>query len=366
MWPFANQEVTMFDEMAAKFDSEDAKWQAVVARDSAADGAFWLGVITTGIYCRPGCPARTPKRENVKFYRSRATARQDGLRPCKRCHPDEPPLAERQAKAVQAAVDIIKAAEVPPKLADLASAVGLSQHHFHRLFKAQLGVTPKQYADALKADRLKTSLVSGNRVTDAVYDAGYSAPSRMYEQATARLGMSPQQVKGKASGQELRYVITTCWLGRVIVAATEKGICAIQFGETDERLIEGVREVYPNAELTVAEAGSDYEAWVEDTLRFIEAPLTAPTMPLDVRGTAFQEQVWRALMTIPPGEKLSYSEVAEKIGKPKSIRAVANACGANRLAIVIPCHRVIGKSGSGGYRWGVERKEKILEREEGV
>ncbi len=354
----------MLETTMTRYDTEEARWAAMERRDAAAEGAFWIAVQTTGIYCRPGCPARMPKRENVSFFDTRDAARMAGFRACKRCKPDEPALAERQAKAVAAAVKLIEAAAAAVKLDDLALRVGVSPHHLHRLFKSQLGVTPKQYADALRAGRLRDILAAGGRVTDAVYDAGFGAPSRMYDQAGARLGMAPSEIKRQGENMEIRYTIADSWLGRALVAATEKGICCIQFDDDDQMLTDELQQRFPNATLAEAEAGSDYAGWVQQTLAFIEEPATAPSMPLDIRGTAFQEQVWRALMTIRAGETKTYSEVAKAIGKPKAVRAVASACGANKIAVIIPCHRVIGKDGSvTGYRWGTERKQKLLARE---
>ncbi|MCI5044538.1 MAG: bifunctional DNA-binding transcriptional regulator/O6-methylguanine-DNA methyltransferase Ada [Aquisalinus sp.] len=349
-----------------RFVSEDARWKAICSRDVTAEGAFWVAVRTTGVYCRPGCPARLPRRENVDFYETQAAARAAGFRPCKRCQPDDPPLAERQARLVARAANMIEQAETPPTLDELSNQIGVSPHHLHRLFKAQLGITPKQYATAKRARKLQAALAAGTRVTDAVYDAGFNAPSRMYEQSVPRLGMTPGRARQKGQGEEVRFTLAESWLGRTLVAATEKGICSIQFGETDEEMMDALRACFPLADFTEAETGSAYADWVEQTLAFIEKPLVAPSMPLDVRGTAFQEQVWRALMRVQPGETRTYGEIAKSIGKPKAVRAVASACGANRLAVVIPCHRIIGKDGAmSGYRWGIKRKEQLLERERG-
>ncbi|MCI5046109.1 MAG: bifunctional DNA-binding transcriptional regulator/O6-methylguanine-DNA methyltransferase Ada [Aquisalinus sp.] len=348
----------------SRFTNDEARWQAICARNAAAEGAFWIAVSTTGVYCRPGCPARLPKRENIVFYETRAAARAAGFRPCKRCQPDEPPLAERQARLVEQAVKMIEQAETPPTLDELSNKIGVSPHHLHRLFKAQLGVTPKQYATARRAGKLQAALAAGTRVTDAVYDAGFNAPSRMYEQSGQRLGMTPGKARQKGQGEDVRFTLAESWLGRTLVAATEKGICSIQFGDTDEEMMEALRARFPLADLTEAETGSAYADWVEQTLAFIEQPLAVPSMPLDVRGTAFQEQVWRALMRVQPGETRTYTDIAKSIGRPKAVRAVASACGANRLAVVIPCHRIIGKDGAmSGYRWGIKRKEQLLEKE---
>ena len=353
-------------DMTEDTEETDRYWQALLARDSAYEGRIWWAVTTTGVYCRPGCPARTPKRENVRFYRTREEARAAGFRPCKRCRPDEPPQAERHADAVRRAIALIEQAEEQPSLKQVADAAGLSPHYLHRLFKKQLGITPKQYGDALRAGRLRDALAEGRSVTEAVYEAGYGAPSRMYEKAASRHGMNPGELRKEGENMEIRYRIADSWLGRTLVAATEKGVCCIQFGDEDRPLIEELGNRFPKATLEPAEDRSGYADWIDDTLAAIEAPEHRHPLSLDIQGTAFQEQVWRALMTIPAGETVTYSDLAHAIGKPKAVRAVAAACGANKLAVVIPCHRVIGKDGKlTGFRWGIERKRQLLDRERG-
>ncbi|WP_306251826.1 bifunctional DNA-binding transcriptional regulator/O6-methylguanine-DNA methyltransferase Ada [Parvularcula sp. IMCC14364] len=350
----------------SRFDCDEMRWQAFVTRNKQAEGAFWIAVKTTGIYCRPGCPARTPNRENVEFYASRGAARASGFRPCRRCKPDAPSLLERQASTVAAAAKIIAEAKSPPTLAALSTAVGMSAHHLHRLFKRHLGVTPRQYADSLRARRLRSALARQDRVTDAIYDAGFTSPSRMYAQAQSRLGMPPRQALNQGKGEDIRYTLAKSWLGRTLVAATDKGICAVQFGKSNATLLAELQGRFPGANLTKAEPGSPYEQWVSETLAVIDAPASSPSMPLDVRGTAFQEQVWRALMHVPSGSTQSYSDIAAEIGKPSAVRAVATACGANKLAVIIPCHRIVSKAGSlSGYRWGLDRKQKLLNKESG-
>lgn len=342
----------------------DRYWQALLERDDAYEGKIWWAVVTTGVYCRPGCPARTPKRENVRFYKTRAEARKAGFRPCKRCLPDGPPQSVRHAQAVSAAVAFIERAQEQPSLEEIAREVALSPHYLHRIFKKQLGITPKQYGDALRAGRLREAIAAGGSVTAAVYEAGYGAPSRMYEKATARHGMKPGELRRKGENMEIRYRIAESWLGRALVAATEKGVCCIQFGEADAPLIEELGQRFPKAVLEPAEEASDYAIWIDETLAAVEAPEQSHHLSLDIQGTAFQEQVWRALMEIPSGKTVTYSELATAIGKPKAVRAVAAACGANKLAVIIPCHRVIGKDGKlTGFRWGIERKQQLLTRE---
>jgi AraC family transcriptional regulator of adaptative response/methylated-DNA-[protein]-cysteine methyltransferase len=346
------------------YASEEARWNAVQQRDEAAEGHFWFSVATTGVYCRPSCAARRPRRENVAFYDHREAAEKAGFRPCKRCRPDLPPRAERQRDLVAVACRALEEGETPPALAELADTAGLSPHHFHRLFKSVTGITPKQYGSARRAGRMKQALKNGADVTSAIYDAGYGGNSRFYEEAAARLGMTATSFRKGAEGKMIRYGIAQAWLGTVLVAATEKGICAILFGDDVSELSDDLARRFPKARFEPAEPGSDFQSWIAQTLRFLEAPQARFELPVDIAGTAFQEQVWRALQTIPSGHTASYAEVAERIGKPAAVRAVASACGANPIAIVIPCHRVVRSDGGlGGYRWGVERKQSLLKRE---
>ncbi|NHK28685.1 bifunctional DNA-binding transcriptional regulator/O6-methylguanine-DNA methyltransferase Ada [Parvularcula flava] len=346
------------------FETEDSRWEAVRTRAKAADGHFWLGVTSTGIYCRPGCPARTPKRENVRYFPSPGAARAAGLRPCKRCKPDGEGLPARDSAMVQTICRMIEEAETPPSLADLAAQQALTPGHLSRLFKGQLGITPRQYADAVRDERLKTALQGEGRITDALYDAGFNAPSRAYESAGKRLGMTPGDAKAGGKGQVIRYAMATSWLGRTLVAATEKGLCAVQLGDDDDALVAALAQRFGKAQLEEAEPGSPYRQWIDDALAAIERPEEAASLPLDIQGTAFQEQVWQALRRIPAGQTVTYGELATAIGRPTATRAVAAACGANHIAVIIPCHRVIGKDGSlTGYRWGKERKAKLLKAE---
>lgn len=343
---------------------DDPRWAAVLARDTASDGAFFYAVRTTGVYCRPSCGARTPRPENVEFHRSPEAAEQAGFRPCRRCRPDLPPLAERQATVVADLCRLIDGAEAPPTLHQLAVHVGLSPHHLHRLFKAQTGLTPKAYAAARRAERLRAGLAQGATVTDAVYAAGYNASSRFYAQAEQMLGMTPKRYRAGGRQAAIRFAIGECSLGAILVAASERGLCAILLGDDPAALARDLQDRFPQATLLGGEAG--FEAWVAQVVGLVEAPKVGLNLPLDIRGTAFQQRVWQALRDIPPGQTASYSEIARRLGQPKAVRAVAGACAANALAVAIPCHRVVRTDGSlSGYRWGVERKRALLEREAG-
>lgn len=344
------------------YGSDEARLAAVRTRDAAADGHFVYSVATTGVYCRPSCAARPARRENIAFHADGAAARAAGFRPCKRCRPDEPPLAARHAAAIAAACRAIDEAEETPPLADLATLAGMSPYHFHRVFKAATGVTPKAYASARRAARLRTGLEGGERVTDAIFDAGYGSSSRFYEHAGERLGMTPAAFRDGGRDVVLRFAVGRCSLGAVIVAASDRGIAAIELGDDPQRLVEGLQDRFPKATLIGGDEG--FEALVAKVVGFVEAPSTGLDLPLDVRGTAFQERVWRALRAIPAGMTATYTDVAAAIGMPRAVRAVAQACAANPAAIAIPCHRVVRTDGSlSGYRWGIERKRALLERE---
>ncbi|WP_265944148.1 bifunctional DNA-binding transcriptional regulator/O6-methylguanine-DNA methyltransferase Ada [Dechloromonas sp. A34] len=343
----------------------DPRWAAVLARDPAADGDFWYAVRTTGVYCRPSCGARTPRPENVEFHSSAAAAEAAGFRPCRRCRPDLPPLAERQARLIGELCRLIDAADSPPTLHQLAAHAGLSPHYLHRLFKAQTGLTPKAYAAAQRAGRLRAGLAQGGSVTDAAYAAGYNASSRFYAQADQLLGMTPKSYRAGGSEVEIRFAIGQCSLGAILVAASQRGLCAILLGDDPAALARDLQDRFPKATLHGGDAG--FEAWVAQVVGLVEAPGIGLKLPLDIRGTAFQQRVWQALREIPAGQTASYSEIARRIGLPKAVRAVAGACAANALAVAIPCHRVVRTDGSlSGYRWGVERKRALLDREAGT
>jgi AraC family transcriptional regulator of adaptative response/methylated-DNA-[protein]-cysteine methyltransferase len=335
----------------------DEAWVAVLRRDRGADGRFVTGVLTTGIYCRPSCAARHPKRENVRFFRDGADAAAAGLRACLRCRPDQ---VSREAAALARAVRMLEEAEEAPPLERLAEAAGYSAFHFHRLFKRATGVTPAAYARARRASKMREKLDSEERVTDAIYDAGFSGPGRFYAEAKARLGMTPTAWRGGGRGETIRWALADTSLGPMLVAATGKGICRLSFDEGEAEL----RARFPHAR--VEEGGAAMAQLVERTVAAVEAPERPHDLPLDVRGTAFQEAVWRELSRVPPGESVSYAALAAKAGKPGAARAAGTACGANSVAILIPCHRARRGDGSpGGYAWGLERKAKLICRERG-
>ena len=336
---------------------EKAAWAAVLRRDKGRDGDFVTGVMTTGIYCRPSCAARHPRRENVRFFTTGREAAAAGLRPCLRCRPDE---ISRESVALEQAFQLIDRAEMMPSLAELAGAVGYSTHHFHRLFKRATGVTPAAYARGRRARTMTESLEANARVTDAIYDAGYSGPGRFYADAKTRLGMTPSAWRDGGRGATIRWAIADTSLGRMLVAATDKGICRLSFDEDEQAL----KRRFPNA--AIAAGGTAMAELVERTVAAVEAPGRPHDVPLDVRGTAFQEAVWRELSRIPPGEVLSYAALAARAGKPGAARAAGTACGANQIAILIPCHRARRGDGSpGGYAYGLERKAALLAREAG-
>lgn len=335
--------------------SEKLAWSAFEARDRSFDGRFVVAVRTTEIYCKPSCPARRPRRENVRFYADGSEAKAAGFRPCLRCRPDE---AARDSQAVARAAGLIEKAEEAPTLTELAGEVGYAPHHFQRLFKRALGVSPAEYARALRAKRAEKHLKENERVTDAIYDAGYSAPSRFYEDAKDRLGMTPSAWRDGGRGATIRYVVADSPLGPLLIAATDKGICRLTFGEDESAL----RRRFPNAEI-LADDGT-IAPWVEGALKAIRAPAEAPEVPVDVRGTAFQEAVWRELRKIPLGETRSYADIAAAVGEPGAVRAVGTANGSNPVSVLVPCHRVIRSDGSlGGYGGGLENKKKLLEAE---
>jgi len=342
---------------------QDPRWRALSARDPAADGEFFYAVKTTGVYCRPSCGARTPRPENVEFYASTASAESAGFRPCQRCRPDLPPLAERQAQTVADLCRLIAAAETPPGLQQLAAHAGLSTYHVHRLFKRLTGLTPKAWAAAQRADQVRSGLAQGASVTSAFYAAGFNSSGRFYEQSNKLLGMRPGDYRAGGTHNEIRFAIGQCSLGAILVAASARGICAILLGDEAEPLLQNLQERFPKALLIGGDAA--FEGWVAQVVGLVEAPRIGLALPLDVRGTAFQQRVWQALREIPPGQTASYSEIAQRIGAPKAVRAVAGACAANALAVAIPCHRVVRSNGDlSGYRWGIERKRALLDKEQ--
>lgn len=340
----------------------DPRWAAVLDRDPRADGTFVYSVSTTGVYCRPSCPSRHARPEHVNFHAGVVDARQAGFRPCRRCRPDEPSVAEQHAALVTRACRRIETAERPPRLGTLASEAGLSPYHFHRVFKAVTGVTPKAYADAHRARRLRDALQEGARVTDAIYDAGYGTSARFYEQAEQILGMKARTYRGGGIQTRIRFALGQCSLGAILVAASDKGLCHIALGDDPEYLLKELQDRFPTAELVGGDA--QFEAWMATVVGFVESPRSGLALPLDVQGTAFQQRVWQALREVPVGETVSYAEIARRIGAPQAVRAVAGACAANTLAVAIPCHRVVRNDGAlSGYRWGLARKRTLLARE---
>lgn len=346
------------------YATDARRWAAVARRDGRADGAFVYAVTTTGVYCRPSCPSRRPNRANVRFFPAAGPAERAGFRACRRCTPDRtaPPQVP---EAVVAACRLIEAADEPPSLAALAGAVGLSPFHFHRLFKRAVGVTPKAYAAARRAGRLRAGLAAGRPVAAAMYAAGFGAGSRGYGETAAALGMTPTEYKAGGAGRVIRYATVGCSLGRLLVAATDRGVCAIEFGDADEALVAGLATRFPQAERVGDDAG--FAAWVAQVVAVVEAPGTGLDLPLDIRGTAFQKRVWETIRAIPAGSTATYAEVAGRVGRPGAARAVARACAANPVAVAVPCHRVVpAGGGTGGYRWGPDRKEQLLGREAGA
>jgi len=344
------------------FESDGDRWTALQCRDARADGVFYYSVRSTGVYCRPSCAARLARRDNVRFHASCADAESAGFRACKRCRPNEAPLAQRQSDAVARACRLIEAALAPPTLDELARAVGMSRFHFHRLFKQFTGVTPKAYADAQRSRRVRSELPRRATVTDAMYEAGFSGSGRFYEGAHRTLGMAPARFRAGGEGTTIRFAVGECSLGSILVAATELGVSEITLGDDPQALVDALQKRFANAQLNGGDAA--FERWVATVVGFVEAPRLGLELPLDVRGTAFQQRVWSALSEIPAGSTASYADIAQRIGLPRAARAVAQACAANTLAVAIPCHRIVRKDGGlSGYRWGVERKRALLERE---
>ena len=347
------------DAHLATITENDPRWAAVVARDPKAN--FFYSVKTTGVYCRPCCAARLARPENVQFYRTCQDAEKAGFRPCKRCKPDQASPLEH-AEKIASACRLIESSETPPSLELLAQHVGLSPYHFHRVFKAATGLTPKGYASAHRANLVRKSLNKSDTVTGAIYDAGYNSNSRFYETSNQVLGMTPSNYRAGGAQTDIRFAVGKCSLGSILVAESDRGICAIFLGDDPDSLVRDLQDQFPKANLIGGDAG--FERLVAKVVGFVETPTLGLDLPLDVRGTAFQQRVWQSLRKIPAGSTASYTEVAKLIGSPNSVRAVAQACGANALAVAIPCHRVVRNDGAlSGYRWGVERKRALLEKE---
>jgi AraC family transcriptional regulator of adaptative response/methylated-DNA-[protein]-cysteine methyltransferase len=340
----------------------DPRWTRVLARDRTADGLFWYSVATTGIYCRPSCASRAANPINVQLHDTLADAKATGFRPCKRCHPDGPSIDAENAAIVARACRLIEGREEEPSLNALAKAVGRSASYFHRSFKAVTGLTPKDYAAAHRARKVREGLISGSSVTEAIYDAGYNSSGRFYEKSTDMLGMTPTQFKKGGTNEEIRFALGQTSLGAILVASSKKGVASILLGNDPDALLRQLQDRFPKARLVGAD--EDYEALVAQVVGLVELPQIGLDLPLDVRGTAFQRRVWQALREVPVGQTVSYMEIALRIGSPKAVRAVAGACAANNLAVAIPCHRVVRNDGAlSGYAWGIERKKALLDRE---
>lgn len=340
----------------------DPRWAAIVARDPGADGQFYYGVRTTGVFCRPSCPSRRARPENVTFFTTREAAERAGFRACRRCRPGELSAAGRQAEWVAEACRLMEASEELPDLAALAAKVRVSPYHFHRTFKTVTGVTPKQYAIARRSERLRRELARGRSVTDAIYEAGYNSNGRFYAQADDVLGMTPSSFRAGGANTAMHFAVGECSLGSILVASSSRGICAILLGDDPDALMRNLQDQFPKAELIGGDTA--FEQLVAKVVGFVEAPARGFDLPLDIRGTAFQQRVWQALREIPAGSTASYSDIAARIGAPKAVRAVGQACGANHIAVAIPCHRVVRTDGDlSGYRWGIERKRTLLARE---
>jgi AraC family transcriptional regulator of adaptative response/methylated-DNA-[protein]-cysteine methyltransferase len=340
----------------------DPRYQAVLARDARADGAFYYSVKTTGVYCRPSCAARPARPENIAFHSTASAAKRAGFRPCKRCKPDQPSLAERQRVQVAELCRLIEGSDEMPSLAELARHAGLSVFHTQRTFKAVTGLTPKAYGSAHRAKRVRAELERSRSVTEAIYGAGYSSSGRFYEESSERLGMTPTKYRRGGAGLEVRFAVGECSLGSILVASTSRGVCAILLGDDPEKLVHDLERRFSRARLVGGDG--DFEQLVATVVGLVEKPHVDVALPLDICGTAFQERVWQALRKIPAGTTATYADIARRIGAPKSVRAVAQACAANALAVAIPCHRVVRSDGAlSGYRWGVERKRVLLARE---
>jgi AraC family transcriptional regulator of adaptative response/methylated-DNA-[protein]-cysteine methyltransferase len=342
--------------------NQEQCWEAVCAHDATQDGRFFYSVKTTGVYCRPGCASRQPRRENVAFYETVDQAEAAGFRACKRCRPRDGSPAERHLKAIDRACALIRDSETLPSLAALAGAAGISRYHFHRVFKQITGATPREWGKAHRLGRFAARLDAGEGIAEAAYAAGFGASSRAYEAAPNGLGMTPGARRKGGEGETIRYTIVSTWLGWALVAATERGICMTALGDDRAGLEADLRRRFPAA--TLAPADAALSGWAGRVVRFITRPGEQLDLPLDIRGTAFQAQVWKALQKIPPGQTATYTGIAQALGRPRAVRAVAQACASNKLAVLVPCHRVVRGDGElAGYRWGIERKRALLARE---
>ena len=345
-----------------RFATAEERWVAVVDRDRAADGQFFYSVKTTGVYCRPSCASRLARRENVSFFASADAAEAAGFRACKRCKPDGIALGAKYSELVERACQMLGSADESCDLASLARGAGMSQSHFHRIFKEVTGLTPKRFSSAIRAEQMRNLLSHSESVTQAIYQSGFNSNSRFYEKSSTMLGMRPTEFREGGARTQIRFAVGECSLGSVLVAATWKGVCAIFLGDNPDELARNLQDRFPRAELIGGEP--EFEKIVSHVIGVVDKPISEFKLPLDVQGTAFQQKVWDALRGIPVGKTATYTEIAAKIGNPKSFRAVAQACGANPVAVVVPCHRVIRTDGNlSGYRWGVERKRQLLAKE---
>jgi AraC family transcriptional regulator of adaptative response/methylated-DNA-[protein]-cysteine methyltransferase len=353
---------TRTDRSSPSLATDDARWNAIERRDRSADGTFYYSVHTTGVYCRPSCPSRLARREHIAFHATCEEAEAAGFRACKRCRPNGTALAERQAAAVAKACRLIEESEEAPSLEALARTAGMSRFHFHRVFKAVAGVTPKAYGDAHRARRVRHELAQSSTVTEAFYGAGFNSSGRFYAAADQVLGMTPTDYRAGGANARIHFAVGECSLGSILVARSDRGVCAILLGDDPDALVRELQDRFPKARLIGAD--QEFEQLVATVVGFVEAPARGLALPLDVRGTAFQQRVWQALREIPCGSTASYAEIAARIGSPKAVRAVAQACASNPIAVAIPCHRVVRTDGAlSGCRWGVERKRALLGRE---
>lgn len=345
----------------AFMDDED-RWTAVRRRDVQADGAFYYSVDTTGVYCRPSCAARLARRENVRFHLTPDAAEKAGFRACKRCRPNQPALAAQHALTMAKACRVLKDSSELPDLNELAAASAMSRFHFQRVFKSVTGVTPRAYFVQNRSEKVREELSRSKTVTDAIYNAGFNSNGRFYATSSQVLGMTPTVFRSGGLGTSVRFAIGECSVGAILVAATEKGICSIMLGDDPDALVHQLEHQLPKAQLVGGD--KEFEQWVAKVVGLVDSPAQPFDLPLDVRGTAFQQRVWCALREIPLGSTASYAEIAARLGTPSAVRAVARACASNSLALVIPCHRVVRSDGGlAGYRWGVERKRALLDRE---
>ena len=362
--PTTNTTASTTAAQRAQHTQADPRWADVQARNAAADGRFVYAVRSTGVFCRPSCKSRPAKPENVSFFNAPADAQAAGYRACKRCQPDA--AAKPSHAALMAELcDWIASAEEEPSLADLAERAGMSPFHLQRVFKAAVGVSPKAYAKAQRRQRLQVALgdaAEAPRVIDAIFDAGFASTAQLYRDSQAVLGMTPRQYRKGGAAQQIRFGVGECSLGPILVAASEQGICAILLGDDADALVQDLQQRFPQAQLVGGDA--PFERWMAQVIGYVDEPTRGLQLPLDVRGTAFQQQVWQALRRIPVGSTVSYSDLAQMLGMPRASRAVAGACAANSLAVAIPCHRVVRRDGDiSGYRWGVDRKRALLRHE---